>query len=213
MGNSFLTPFGLMDMVFEIDSRKVAGLLTVPLLMLGLINYFYQISPFNNLLLAVTSYQLIITSYLSYMLFKLNRANSMLPILSLEELHVEKRPSPWDGHTSVQCTVWLKNSSYGQANIKNVNFEKSVPLPPDKRDIPVTGAVSIYSQLGATHPVVMHRNEKHPLRFQINGFQYYEKIVLTVEDTRLGEQNFTIPLSEISFQLKSKQEQSSAENP
>ena len=199
-------------MVFEIDYRRVAGLLTLPLLMLGLVNYFYQISPFNNILLVVTSYQLIITSYLSYMLFKLNRANSMLPILSLEELHVEKRPSPWDDHTSVQCTVWLKNTSYGQANIKNVHFEKSVSLPPDKRDIPVTGAISIYSQIGATHPVAMRRNEKHPLRFQINGFQYYEKIVLTVEETRLGEQNFRIPLNEISYQLKTSQEETTEDN-
>jgi hypothetical protein len=159
------------------------------------------ITAYQLTMLLVGGYQAIITAYLSFKIYITSRGSSELPDLQLKLGRVEEVDTPWDNHTTIRATITISNDSYGTANIRDLTFPKEKSeinrqLATEQKK-PGEGRIAVgFPTLKGT-PVTLNRQEEFEFTILIEGFKYYNKIVLLIDGAQLGELKYELPLFEL----------------
>jgi hypothetical protein len=157
------------------------------------------VSLYDNAVLFIAGYQAIITAYLSLKIYTVSKRDSELPELYWKLEKVEETETPWEEHTSVACFYKISNLSHGRAKIRDVTVVDWNLLPDSE---PKPGEqVNVGFPAPKAVPAILDKNDSVTIRFQINGLNYIDDIILSIEEMSLGEQEQQLMLSEISNQL------------
>lgn len=168
-------------------------------------NILTSVTLYQNLMLSIGWTQAVITGYLSFKIFEVGKRDSELPNLSYRIADVEDVGSPYDNHMVVRCTVQFINTSYGRAQITDIDLSTDFDeMYLQRQKKPGEGTITHGFPEGKPVPKILDKGEVLEVMFQVNGYNYLDSVSLDITEETLGTIECQLFLSEISNRLAMK---------
>ena len=175
--------------------------LLLPIAMTGGFFYFANPEIYELLMMAVGSTQMVITGYLSFMIYLVNKRESEVPLLEFALTGVEELQSPFDDHRVVRAKIQVKNYSNGRAKIKDISTSHKLNQRTLQKKDPGEGNVVIGFPEGKGTPTILDFGQSMTTTIQFNGYKHFEDVNLHFEEETLGEIERELLTSDISNRL------------
>ena len=168
-------------------------------------NRFASVTLYQNLTLGIGWTQAVITGYLSFKIFEVSKRDSELPNLAYRIVNVEDAGSPHDNHKVIRCTVRFTNTSYGRAQITDIDLSTVFDEVRLKNRKPQgEGLIAKGFPEGKPVPTILDKGEKIDVMIQVHGFNYLTTLCLDIEEKSMGTQEFHPMVTDISDRLAMK---------